>query len=131
MARCEGFPTLGQCPAFRGRRMSTNACSKAITALLLVYPYNDFLSDEGKLNRPARAVPSTLRMPVACYSARTGMHSSQVSTPVRWSSADTAENRSKHGRSSHCMPLDGSHSRVSHIHASPMVAGAPLNGATA
>ncbi|MGO4809640.1 isochorismatase family cysteine hydrolase [Cupriavidus sp. 2MCAB6] len=36
--------------------MRKNAYPKAITALLLVDPYNDFLSDEGKLNRPARAV---------------------------------------------------------------------------
>lgn len=81
------------------------------------------------IGTPRRRLDLALRSPR--YRARTGIHSSQVSEPVRASSADTAENRSKHGRSSHCRPLDGSHSRVSQVHAWAMAAGAPLNCATA
>lgn len=79
----------------------------------------------------------TIQPPERCgtwqllYSARTGMQMSQQNSPVSASMAVTAENISKQGRSSHCMPLDGIHSRVSHIQALAKPSGFPLNLATA
>ena len=64
-------------------------------------------------------------------SARTGMQISHENSPMAGSLADAAENISKLGRSSHCMPLDGSHSRVSCIHAAAISSGCPLKLAAA
>jgi hypothetical protein len=59
------------------------------------------------------------------------MQMSQHLSPVCAPVAVVGVNISKHGRSSHCKPLEGSQLRVNQIHASPMAAGWPLNRAQA